>query len=84
MRFDGPEHPPHGLPVGSRGSGAEWREPDADRAVEGEAGTQAAMSEPRPHFYGDVPKLGHVAVSRHAQRQMDEHGIPQAAFEHAC
>ncbi len=39
------------------------------------------MTEPRPHFYRDVPKLGHVAVSRHAQRQMDEHGISQAAFE---
>jgi len=37
----------------------------------------------RPHFYRNVAGLGHVAVSRHAQRQMDENGIPQAAFERA-
>jgi hypothetical protein len=41
------------------------------------------MSDPRSHFYRDGPKLGHVTVSRHAQRQIDEKGISQAAFEKA-
>lgn len=35
------------------------------------------------HFYRDVPKLGHVAVSRHAQAQMETAGISEAAFEQA-
>jgi hypothetical protein len=35
----------------------------------------------RQHFYRDVPRLGHVAVSRHAQAQMDSLGIPQEMFE---
>ena len=33
------------------------------------------------HFYRNVPKLGHVAVSRHAQRRMEEDKISQEAFE---
>jgi hypothetical protein len=33
------------------------------------------------HFYRDVPKLGHVAVSRHAQKRMEEDNISQEAFE---
>jgi hypothetical protein len=33
------------------------------------------------HFYRNVPKLGHVAVSRHAQRRMEEDNISQEAFE---
>ena len=36
-----------------------------------------------PHFYRNVPKLGHVAVSRHAQRRMEEDHISQEAFERA-
>ena len=27
------------------------------------------------HFYRNVPKLGHVAVSRHAQKRMEEDNI---------
>lgn len=33
------------------------------------------------HFYRDVPKLGHVAVSRHAQARMIASGITQEMFE---
>ncbi len=33
------------------------------------------------HFYRNVPKLGHVAVSRHAQKRMEEDNISQEAFE---
>jgi uncharacterized protein DUF4258 len=35
----------------------------------------------RKHYYVDVPKLGNVAVSRHAQGKMDEDGITQDEFE---
>jgi hypothetical protein len=35
------------------------------------------------HFYRDVPGLGHVAVSRHAQERMQQEGIAEAAFERA-
>ena len=35
------------------------------------------------HFYRNVPKLGHVAVSRHAQRRMEEDHISQELFERA-
>jgi Domain of unknown function (DUF4258) len=33
------------------------------------------------HFYRYVIKLGHVAVSRHAQKRMEEDNISQDAFE---
>jgi hypothetical protein len=33
------------------------------------------------HFYRNVPKLGHVAVSRHAQKRMEEDNISPEAFE---
>lgn len=32
------------------------------------------------HFYRNVPKLGHVAVSRHAQTRMEEDNISEEAF----
>lgn len=35
----------------------------------------------RTHYYPDVPGLGNVAVSRHAQSQLDEHKIPPEVFE---
>lgn len=35
------------------------------------------------HFYRDIPGLGHVAVSRHAQARIEEQGISQRAFEAA-
>jgi hypothetical protein len=35
------------------------------------------------HFYRNVAKLGHVAVSRHAQKRMEEDNISQEAFERA-
>ncbi|MCD6072851.1 MAG: hypothetical protein K0S42_3367 [Microvirga sp.] len=35
------------------------------------------------HFYENVPRLGNVAVSRHAQSQMLEAGISQEAFDRA-
>src|SRR3954467_10916114 len=35
------------------------------------------------HFYRDVPRLGHVAVSRHAQDRMAREGIPPEVFERA-
>ena len=34
------------------------------------------------HFYRNVPKLGNVAVSRHAQKRMEEDKISHEAFEH--
>lgn len=37
----------------------------------------------RQHYYKNVPRLGNVAVSRHAQDRMDEYNIGQAAFERA-
>jgi hypothetical protein len=37
----------------------------------------------RQHYYPNVPGLGNVAVSRHAQGRMDEHNISQKAFERA-
>jgi hypothetical protein len=36
---------------------------------------------PRRHFYESVKGLGNVAVSRHAQAQMDAAGITAEAFE---
>ena len=33
------------------------------------------------HFYRDVPGLGNVAVSRHAQARAEEEGISQEAFD---
>jgi Domain of unknown function (DUF4258) len=33
------------------------------------------------HFYRNVSKLGNVAVSRHAQKRMEEDAISQEAFE---
>jgi len=33
------------------------------------------------HFYRDVPRLGNVAVSRHAQARMEADGITQEAFD---
>ncbi len=33
------------------------------------------------HFYRNVPKLGNVAISRHAQKRMEEDQIPLEAFE---
>jgi hypothetical protein len=33
------------------------------------------------HFFEQVPKLGNVAVSRHAQAQMAKSGISDQAFE---
>ena len=33
------------------------------------------------HFYRNVPKLGHVAVSRHAQKRMEEDNINPEVFE---
>jgi hypothetical protein len=35
------------------------------------------------HFYRNVVKLGHVAVSRHAQKRMEEDSISPEAFERA-
>jgi hypothetical protein len=33
------------------------------------------------HFHRNVKGLGNVAVSRHAQARLEEHGISQEAFE---
>lgn len=33
------------------------------------------------HFYEDVPKLGNVAISRHAQARIEEDDIPHKVFE---
>jgi hypothetical protein len=33
------------------------------------------------HFYRDVPRLGNVAVSPHAQERMMDTGIPEEMFE---
>ena len=35
------------------------------------------------HFYRNVAKLGNVALSRHAQKRMEEDKISQDAFERA-
>jgi hypothetical protein len=46
------------------------------------AGTRAGLPiTPRQHFYRDVKGLGNVAVSRHAQANMDGQGISQELFE---
>jgi len=37
----------------------------------------------RQHYYPNVPGLGNVAVSRHAQDRMDEYNISPSAFERA-
>jgi hypothetical protein len=36
---------------------------------------------PRQHFYRNVKGLGNVAISRHAQANMDRQGISQELFE---
>jgi hypothetical protein len=46
-------------------------------------GTQALMDLTRTHFYRDVPGLGNVAVSRHAQASMITDKITQQAFDKA-
>ncbi len=33
------------------------------------------------HFYRNVPGLGNVAVSRHAQARMETDGVSQVAFD---
>jgi len=48
---------------------ARWRAPDC-------ADTDSYMN----HFYRNVPKLGNVAVSRHAQNRMEEGKISHEAF----
>lgn len=35
----------------------------------------------RKHYYADVPGLGNVSVSRHAQEKMDSDGISHEDFE---
>ena len=35
------------------------------------------------HYFPDVPDLGNVAVSRHAQERMLQDGISEDAFKHA-
>ena len=35
------------------------------------------------HFYRDVPGLGNVAVSRHAQARLEAEGISQELFDQA-
>lgn len=35
----------------------------------------------RKFYYENVPKLGNVAVSRHAQQRMDDEGVSQEVFE---
>jgi hypothetical protein len=40
-------------------------------------------SETRNHFYRNVPRLGNVAISRHAQASMIDDGITQEAFDKA-
>jgi hypothetical protein len=42
-----------------------------------------ASTQTRTHFYRDVPRLGNVAVTRHAQERMIEDGITQDQFEKA-
>jgi hypothetical protein len=37
----------------------------------------------RNHFYRNVPRLGNVAISRHAQASMIDDGITQEAFDKA-
>lgn len=32
------------------------------------------------HFYRNVPKLGNVAISRHAQKTMEQNAIPEDIF----
>lgn len=35
---------------------------------------------PRQHYYPDVPKLGNIALTRHAQARLDEEGITDEQF----
>lgn len=52
-----------------------WGKPDAEGVV-----AHIRCSE-RVHFYRQVPRLGNVAVSRHAQAGMDEDHISDATFK---
>ncbi|MBS0155128.1 MAG: hypothetical protein JSS38_11070 [Nitrospira sp.] len=45
------------------------------------AANTSSFSPQMNHFYKDVPKLGNVAVSRHAQAQMINAGITEPAFQ---
>jgi hypothetical protein len=47
----------------------------------GAAGYYAESAQLKKHFYSDVPRLGNVAVSRHAQERMMDTGIPEPMFE---
>jgi hypothetical protein len=40
-----------------------------------------SSTQTRTHFYRDVPRLGNVAVTRHAQSRMIEDGITQDQFD---
>src|SRR5208337_1099674 len=44
-------------------------------------GCRVQYGDAMKHFYRDVPRLGNVAVSRHAQARMEEDGIMQEAFD---
>ena len=36
---------------------------------------------PRKYYYSNIPHLGNIAVSRHAQSRLDEYKISQSIFE---
>jgi hypothetical protein len=36
------------------------------------------------HYFEDVPGIGNVAVSRHAQERAESESITNKAFEQAC
>lgn len=55
---------------------------ESNEAAEQHAGECEVMSgEGRRFYYKDVPKLGNVAVTRHAQQNMIEQKISQQTFD---
>jgi hypothetical protein len=52
-----------------------------DAAARWQAQDRADRDSCMNHFYRNVPKLGNVAVSRHAQKRMEEDQISHEAFE---
>jgi hypothetical protein len=56
-------------------------QPDCGDVTGLEGEVVMADTETRSHFYKDVPRLGNVAVSRHAQAGMIATGITQESFD---
>lgn len=85
MWFPGIAYPPlwkTGRPASCRAS--LWKAISSDTASWLAEALQSLYPKFRmKHFFQNVPRLGNVAVSRHAQAQMEKAGITEQAFERA-